>query len=107
MPYVTGHKYKIHWSNGLDFSTMQCDLSSRWTSTDKNLYIIHYINDVRTAMNVTYDGGSLATNRIKNNSLGDASTCEAGDNVFYNETFSKYYKEFHFVINGKAMPEKS
>jgi hypothetical protein len=105
MPYVTGHKYKIHWSNGIDFSTMQCDLSPKWTSTDKNLYIILYTNDVKAAINVTYDG--RAASRIKNNSLTNASTWEAGDHVFYNETFSKYYKQFHFVINGKAMPAKS
>ena len=23
MPYVTGHKYKIHWRNGLDFTRMR------------------------------------------------------------------------------------
>jgi hypothetical protein len=72
MPYVTGHKYKIHWRQGLDFETMQCDLSSRWTSTDKDLYIIHYTNDARAAISVSYDGGSLATNRINNNSLAGA-----------------------------------
>jgi hypothetical protein len=85
---------------------MQCDLSPRWNYTDKNLYIIYNYNDIITAMNVSYDG--LATNRIRNNSLADPpSTWEAGYNVLYNETFSKYYKQFHFVINGKAMPAKS
>ena len=25
MPFVTGHKYKIHWRFGLDFTQMQID----------------------------------------------------------------------------------
>jgi hypothetical protein len=113
MPYVTGHKYKIHWRQGLDFETMQCDLSSRWTKYDKDLYLVLNFTDVRTAINVSYDGGPLATNRIQNNSLGNdlklksPSIWEAGNNTVFNESFSKYYKQFHFVINGKAMPAKS
>jgi hypothetical protein len=31
IPFVTGHKYKISWgSMGLDFTSMQVDLSERW-----------------------------------------------------------------------------
>jgi hypothetical protein len=30
VPYVIGKKYKIHWGQGLDFETMEVDLSSRW-----------------------------------------------------------------------------
>ena len=27
VPFVTKHKYKIHWAFGLDFNQMQCDIS--------------------------------------------------------------------------------
>ena len=30
VPFVTNHKYKIHWRHGLDFTSMKFDLSSRW-----------------------------------------------------------------------------
>ena len=47
VPYVTGHKYKVHWRYGLDFTRMQMDLSSRWVPTDKNLYLVFNFTDVR------------------------------------------------------------
>ena len=37
IPFVTNHKYKMHWRTGLDFEIMRFDLSSKWTATDKNV----------------------------------------------------------------------
>jgi len=34
IPIVTGHKYKIHWQWGLDFTQMQIDLSPHWKTPD-------------------------------------------------------------------------
>ena len=47
VPYVTGHKYKIHWRNGIDFTQMQVDQSNRWKSTDKPVYLVYNFTDVR------------------------------------------------------------
>lgn len=30
MPYVTGHKYRVHWGEGLDFEWMNVEVSERW-----------------------------------------------------------------------------
>jgi hypothetical protein len=35
IPFITGHKYKIHWGNvGLDFDQMTIGISERWTPED-------------------------------------------------------------------------
>lgn len=47
MPFVTGHKYKLHWRYGLDFTEMRIDLSPHWKTDDKDLYIVHNFTDVR------------------------------------------------------------
>ncbi len=47
IPIVTGHKYKIHWQNGLDFDMMQVTLSPHWNPNDKDLYLVHNFTDVR------------------------------------------------------------
>jgi len=47
IPVVTGHKYKIHWQNGLDFEQMQVTLSQHWAPEDKNVYLVHNFTDVR------------------------------------------------------------
>ena len=47
IPVVTGHKYKVHWQNGLDFEQMQVTLSQHWASEDKNVYLVHNFTDVR------------------------------------------------------------
>jgi len=33
-PFVTGHKYKIHWGTGLDFEEMQILMSEEWKPED-------------------------------------------------------------------------
>ena len=30
MPFVTGHRYRIHWAAGLDFDNMYVEVSERW-----------------------------------------------------------------------------
>jgi len=30
MPYVTGHRYRVHWERGLDFDQMDFEVSERW-----------------------------------------------------------------------------
>jgi len=54
LPWVTGHKYKIHWAvTGIDFEKIKVEISDKYLETDKNVYIVHNFTDVRGAMNVT------------------------------------------------------
>ena len=53
MPYVTGHRYRIHWGEGLDFERMDFELSERWEENDKPILINLNFTDAREAINVT------------------------------------------------------
>ena len=53
MPYVTGHRYRIHWGEGLDFERMDFELSERWETNDEPILINLNFTDVREAINVT------------------------------------------------------
>jgi hypothetical protein len=41
VPFVTGHKYKIHWEDGLDFDEMDLIKSTVWEKTDKDIQLVH------------------------------------------------------------------
>jgi len=59
-PFVTGHKYKVHWGiTGIDFTQMQLSLSERWTKDDKDIYFVHNFTDIREEIKVTVDGDEL------------------------------------------------
>jgi len=72
VPFVTGHKYKIHWGEaGIDFEQMSITMSEEWRDTDSDIYLVHNWTDVRQAIDVKVrkDGGwetmpnnSIATN---------------------------------------------
>jgi hypothetical protein len=47
LPFVTGHKYKIHWQHGLDWTQMQFDLSPHRKAEDLDIYFVHNFTDVR------------------------------------------------------------
>ena len=34
MPFVTGHRYRLHWESGLDFDKMYVWASEKWETTD-------------------------------------------------------------------------
>lgn len=94
VPFVTNHRYKLHWRYGIDFTQMRFDLSSRWTTTDKNLYLVHNFTDIRAQVEFKTAGLTIENGTL----LDKASTeWETGDNVVYNET----NREIHFAINGK------
>jgi hypothetical protein len=47
-PFVTGHKYKIHFGiTGLDFETMTVTASQKYVESDQSIYLIHNFTDVR------------------------------------------------------------
>lgn len=95
LPFVTGHKYKIHWGfTGLDFEEMKVTLSERWRSTDKSIYLVHNFTDVREAINVTVNNELIANNTIPT----DSNSYMIGQNVVYNDTATR---ELHLVVNAK------
>lgn len=50
-PFVTGHKYKIHFGmTGLDYEELKIDLSAHWQEWDKPIYLVHNWTDVRAAI---------------------------------------------------------
>jgi len=53
MPFVTGHRYRIHWESGLDFDKMQMDMSERWQDTDQNIFLVFNFTESREAVNIT------------------------------------------------------
>ena len=68
MPYVTNHKYRIHWAEGLDFTRMRMEVSERWKDTDFNTFFQTNFTDTREAINVTVGYWSTA-DQIANRTL--------------------------------------
>ena len=108
-PYVTGHRYRIHWGEGLDFTRFSFDLSERWEPTDKNMMINMNYTETREAINVTMRTGAKSqimegtiNELYVQNFINAPDTLETGDNYLMNDTD---VREFEFAINGKN-PEK-
>ena len=53
MPYVTGHRYRLHWEAGLDFEHMAVEMSEKWTENDKNIQLVFNFTEAREAVNIT------------------------------------------------------
>lgn len=99
VPFVTGHRYKIHFGNwGVNWKNMRVELSDRWVSTDKNIHIVHNYTDIRV------DYGAKLGNYV----LDGDNTLPTGTNVnsdswttgmwrFDNETS----KTFEFALTGQ------
>lgn len=62
VPFVTGHKYRMHFGWANDFETMTVTPSNRWTPSDKNVHIMTNFTDVRVAINVTTNKNALVAN---------------------------------------------
>lgn len=100
-PFVTGHKYKIHFGmTGLDYEELTIDASERWEDGDKSIYLVHNWTDVRQAIDF-----KVGVNGQSNGFLFENDTIDADENnwvfgqhVVYNETA---VRETHLIINGK------
>ena len=53
VPFVTKHKYHIHWGIGLDFEQMMVYISERWEENDEKIIFHTNYTDVREAFNFT------------------------------------------------------
>lgn len=70
MPYVTGHRYRLHWESGLDFDEMYVQASERWEAEDLNIFMVFNFTASREAVNFTSSGNE----QNANNSLVDKLT---------------------------------
>lgn len=82
-PVVTGHKYKLHWGSGIDWTQMEMDLSELWAPSDLDTVFVINFTDVRA--NIAFDVNGRA---VLNNSfnIDDTSYHQLGANVVYNDT---------------------
>ena len=94
-PVVTGHKYKLHWAGGLDWTKMEFDLSEKWTPNDLDTIFAINFTDVRAQVNFTVNGQLMPNNSFF---LNDSANHQFGANVVYNDTPTR---EMFFLINGK------
>lgn len=103
MPYVTGHKYRVHWAEGLDFERMKIEVSERWQDTDKDVFFNLNFTETREAVNFTSAYGSGV--QILNETFwqSTAATRESGDNIVLNDTETR---QIEFAINGRN-PDKN
>ena len=101
MPFVTGHRYRLHWEAGLDFDGMKIEVSEMWETTDQNVNLVFNFTESREAINITTNYGSGADSvLIENNTLSSLQEADwkSGDFQMRNSTD---IKEFEIVINGK------
>ena len=96
MPYVTGHRYRMHWESGLDFDTMYLQASERWETDDEPIFMVFNFTESREAVNFTSSGNSQNMNETLINKL--TQDLVTGDNWVKNDTDTR---TFEFIINGK------
>jgi hypothetical protein len=115
IPFVTGHRYHIHWNRGLDFTRVLVEVSERWQPEDLNTFFVTNYTDFREGMNITtsygngdqiMEGGLRLGDSSINTDIHDTSL-ECGENAF-NGTYPSgdYGREFNFVINGRGSSDK-
>ena len=94
-PFVTGHKYKLHWGlYGLDFDGMTADVSDRWQEADKNIVLVHNFTDAREAIETEFNGVA-----IENATIPEAEEdYQTGQNLIYE---SEDLGKFYWIVNGK------
>jgi len=102
IPFATGHRYRFHWGEGLDFERMNIEMANRWVPSDLNVHMVTNFTDVRAAVNMTDEFNVLIANETYITKVEDELI--NGDYVVYNQT---EVREFHFVLNGKDMDNRA
>lgn len=94
-PFVTGHKYKIHWGKvGLDWTDIKLEISDQYKPEDKSIYLVHNFTDVRAKFDIKLEGGEL----IEADSIADV---EADQKPGQYRLFPGSPGELHFIANGR------
>lgn len=98
LPYITDHKYRIHWNEGIDFTRMRMEMSQHWVDSDDSVLIYMNFTNVREEVKFTTEYGNGQT--IANNSLNtvSAGNLALADNFVQNNTDDNY---FQFIVNYK------
>ena len=78
-PWVTGHRYRVHWEAGLDFDTMWMEVSEIWETTDEDVRLIFNHTEQREAVNITTKYGGSGSVQIDNNTLSTLTSFSSGD----------------------------
>ena len=64
-PFVTGHKYKIHFGKtGVDWDAIEFSMSERWEETDKSIFFNHNYTMSREKIIVHMNGDEMKNNTI-------------------------------------------
>lgn len=79
MPFITGHRYRLHWEAGLDFDKMKIEISEMWEATDKDVNLVFNFTEKREAVNITTNYGGSGSVQIANNTLSTLSSWKSGD----------------------------
>lgn len=97
-PFVTGHKYKIHFGmTGLDYEQMTFSQSENWQPTDLPIHFVHNWTDVRQA--ITFTVCDPTCHVVENNTIpADKALWETGQNVVWNATENRTTE---FVVSAK------
>ena len=98
IPFVTNHRYRVHWRQGLDFERMKMMVSENWVATDHNVLINMNFTEQREVLNVTtnYGAGDLIANATLTSKA--EADWQTADNIVWNDTETR---QFEFVVNGK------
>ena len=75
-PIVTGHKNKVHWGVGLDWTTMEMDISEMWTPNDLDIVLAINFTDVR-AEERQHEKCGKYTSRRREPKIGGRLTCSS------------------------------
>jgi len=92
MPFVTGHRYKLTWGSGLDFTNMRYVLSNRWTASDSDIELVMNFTDKRENVEFWAGSSQIANETFLNN------VRYSGDNWVLNDTATR---KIFAVANGK------
>ena len=74
VPYVTGHRYRVHWEAGLDFDSMKIEVSEMWAASDKDVRLVFNHTEQRESINITDKYGGEGSTLVPNNTLTTLSS---------------------------------
>ena len=80
-PFVTGHKYKIHWGQtGIDWEKLKVVISERWEEADNAVWLVSNHTDIRAKI-TSYDKTAnikYENDTIKGTDLSSTNTFASG-----------------------------
>lgn len=91
VPFVTGHKYRIHWGDtALDFERMMFEQSEQWEEGDRTIEFVSNFTDKREE--VTFQDGSGHVFKNQTYAMEQPQFMQTGMNDVYNDTDTRMIK---------------